>query len=618
MSDRIIDARNRFRKPAGQQDQAEVAAQWTERRQRQQEEAKGLRATLGSIPRLEVADRKIIVRNLGRAIERKQGENPKQLCSLLFRRLFGEDGGLSKEKKRKRYIRFDGEPLNDHGPGEEYAASGPEFLRLIDGLAELLDQQSPADQAKGQMLLFVCDGTSFYGPAHPRLVQGQDLTQKFKVTMDAVIDRFARDTDIIAYLEEVQHYTIKTCPSTRDEFSADALANLHRELLPIDRFEHMTAEEEERLFGEARSYGFGYGEYCRLRLGGFDIRAEAPAILYPEIRLARIYWPRQILCLPASVPTTALEEIWTRPLTDAELSAALAAIKDDDRLEGLVNRERLAISRWRDKRESELWRQALRDAGLDPDNIDWHSFEDDLDGSACRGAKWHTFWNSVNVDLHVIADGKPEALHFGLSFAGRQFSHWAHDIKKLVHPRDDDRPGAKIDDDCFTITHPDMGVFSWLPVGKRSHICRGFEIYSESEDGSDLEEEYFEEPLPGFLQELFRKPLWPLQEKEAWEFLTLRMADWLASSHEFGSDQRRNDELPRLRPLFDAPQGWTPAPDGSLASAILRSLAYGTGEERLDNKIMAAINNRVGCLAEMKDRLSRQFEEALAQHGYND
>ncbi len=59
-----------------------------------------------------------------------------------------------------------------------------------------------------------------------------------------------------------------------------------------------------------------------------------------------------------------------------------------------------------------------------------------------------------------------------------------------------------------------------------------------------------------------------------------------------------------------------PAPDDTLASAMLRSLAYAEGPERLDEKLIEAINQRVRCLDEMKRRLEHGFVEGLERHGY--
>ena len=51
---------------------------------------------------------------------------------------------------------------------------------------------------------------------------------------------------------------------------------------------------------------------------------------------------------------------------------------------------------------------------------------------------------------------------------------------------------------------------------------------------------------------------------------------------------------------------------------MLRSLAYAEGPERLDEKLMAEVNQRVRCLDEMKGRLERGFTDGLKRHGYGD
>ena len=96
------------------------------------------------------------------------------------------------------------------------------------------------------------------------------------------------------------------------------------------------------------------------------------------------------------------------------------------------------------------------------------------------------------------------------------------------------------------------------------------------------------------------------------------MENWQKRDFNSGSRHRGGEMPPSLRPLFTAPNGWTPAPDGTLASAILRSLAYGEGDERLDMKLKQSVNARVACLRHMKDELARTYNASLAKHGYGD
>jgi hypothetical protein len=73
---------------------------------------------------------------------------------------------------------------------------------------------------------------------------------------------------------------------------------------------------------------------------------------------------------------------------------------------------------WREAKERDLRDTALRAAGYDPANIDWKALEDPLDREAVEGAEWHTFWQTTNLDLHLIADELPEALHIGIRLHG--------------------------------------------------------------------------------------------------------------------------------------------------------------------------------------------------------
>jgi hypothetical protein len=605
MPDRIINARDRFRRSAPEATNAtEIEQQWKVRKLRQEHEATALRAELSSIPRLDVRDRKILVRNLGRVIERKLGPKPTKFTSLLFRTLYGEDGGASKEKKRKRYIRFDGEPLSDHDPGE-FAANGREFLTLIEGAADLLEPEHPKDFARNQILMSVCDGATFFGPSRPRLSQDVSLLDNFQGTIGNMIDRIVRETDIVTYLNEVRNYTIQTHPHTRDDSSPEVIANLYRKLIQPERFEH------------SPNTNYAYDEYSRLRLGGFDIQAEEPSSLYPRLRLARIYWPRQMLCLPAFVPTCMLDELRTRELSKSEIADAIRLYERSsllDTSDEIIQGN--AISCWRDRQEYEMWRDALSKAGFNPDAMDWWSFEDKRDGTALKGAEWQTFWQAISVDLYLVADGRPDALQFGLSFGGGTSGHWTDAIKDLACPADDDMPGSRIE--CVVYDEHSHHV-PWLPVGEKSYVCRGFvhNYLTSSPDrvGDDDGRVEFEDYDPPILHELSSEPLWPLQQEAIWHLLTMRMKNWHEPYYSRGLLKRTEKIEPRLRLWFDTPDGWSPAPDGSIASAILRGLAYGDGD-RLDGKIITEVNNLVRCFRDMKDELSQGYEQSLAQHGY--
>ncbi len=240
-----------------------------------------------------------------------------------------------------------------------------------------------------------------------------------------------------------------------------------------------------------------------------------------------------------------------------------------------------------------------------------------MTGEALHGAVWRTYWEALSVDMHLVADGRPDALHLGLSFGGGSIAHWTRAPKSLLRPSDDD--GTFMDRN-FTWYHQSSSPFvPWYEDGERTFVARGFlherDIPSEDELGGETEVTEFGAENPDVFFELMARPLWPLHAGQVWEILTMRMDDWRQSSY-LSEFKKKQDLRPRLRPLFDAPSGWSPAPDGSLAAAIFRSLAYGKGADRLDEKLIAATNNLVRCFVDMKEELSQDFGRALERSGY--
>lgn len=138
----------------------------------------------------------------------------------------------------------------------------------------------------------------------------------------------------------------------------------------------------------------------------------------------------------------------------------------------------------------------------------------------------------------------------------------------------------------------------WYEDGERTFVARGFlherDIENEDKLGDDTEVVEFGSEIPEVFLDLMAKPLWPFHSGQVWEILTMRMDDWKQPSYLWGH-KKKQDLQPRLRPLFEARSGWSPASDGSLASAIFRSLAYGKGAEHVDEKLIAATNNVVRC-----------------------
>jgi hypothetical protein len=187
-------------------------------------------------------------------------------------------------------------------------------------------------------------------------------------------------------------------------------------------------------------------------------------------------------------------------------------------------------------------------------------------------------------------------------------AHFYSAVDTLLSPTDDDK---KFEDRNFTYYDPSSPIVPWYQDREKTYVARGF--LHEVDGGTETAK--FGPENPPIFDHLMWERLWPMHSDKMWELLTMRMEDWKAFTHSWGS-VKKDDERPRLRPLFNAPSGWSPAPDGSLASAILNSLAYGDGVERLDDKFISQVNNLVRCFRDMKDDLSRDFDEALQRRGY--
>ncbi|GAA6202931.1 hypothetical protein [Aquicoccus sp. SU-CL01552] len=562
MSENIIDfLRRRSRDP-------ETINERVEKYQHQRlADLSHLRTVLQESTRMQWPDRAVIVRNLGRLIERRYPGEQKVWASKLISKAFGNQAE-SILKKRSRYIRFEGEGASE---GDQLFATRGQVLWLSDAWTTLIHGDTATDEQKAQVLSAVCEGTSFFEPVRPRLMRGKDCLQEFRLRLAGMIDRIARETDIVGYFDEMRHHDVETLPQSRTDLSKAELFALNEECIPVQRFEHSAGEA----FWSSK-------DYSRLRLEGYNFRTEEPPALLPRARLARLYWPRTVLCLDVSASA-------------AEVRAAEL-----------------------DVQERQLRERTLREAGLNSTQVNWAEFLDPTTGRALPGASWRVFWQARSIDLHLTAQDEPEALALGISALE---PHWTHATKDLVRPQDDTVIDAQIEN-C-TRSDEEEDLFAWFPDGDRMLVCRGFTEErpepgtEEGTSGPSYKTIRHEPDECEMYEELMYMHFGPLDAGPAWELMTLPMQDWQSVFMANRPWSTRPEVQPALRPLFAAPAGWTPAPDDTLASAILRSLAYGEGEERLDEKLMAAVNKRVRCLDEMRGQLERNYEDALANNGYN-
>ncbi len=123
-------------------------------------------------------------------------------------------------------------------------------------------------------------------------------------------------------------------------------------------------------------------------------------------------------------------------------------------------------------------------------------------------------------------------------------------------------------------------------------VCRGFT--HNLEDGGERE---FEPVYPDETYEVvLTKKLVSPMSGNCWTFLTRQMRDWQKERQSSYGHRAETQPYTSAPSALCGSSGWTPAPDDSLAAAMLRSLAYGEGPERLDEKLIAATNNLIRCL----------------------
>jgi hypothetical protein len=149
-------------------------------------------------PRVQKQDRAILARNLGYMYEREEKRNPSINELKLFRAAFGDDGGESRHKKRKRYIRF---ASDKKGRKDEaiFAANGKDYVNLAVALTKLSssDKSSSDDDVKLSILRLV-EGTEFDDRTGVAERTDLKLRKEFQSVLDGVVDKVTGAVDLDA------------------------------------------------------------------------------------------------------------------------------------------------------------------------------------------------------------------------------------------------------------------------------------------------------------------------------------------------------------------------------------------------------------------------------------
>ena len=150
MSWNVIDAKSKFPRHDAHNPVA-IEERVEKRRDERKADLLHLRAVLQETTRIPQHDRVVVVRNLGRLIERRFPGEQKAWASKLISKAFGKQAE-SILKKRSRYIRFEGE---DPAEGDQLFADRRVVSRLSDAWATLIHGETATDEQKALVLATV-------------------------------------------------------------------------------------------------------------------------------------------------------------------------------------------------------------------------------------------------------------------------------------------------------------------------------------------------------------------------------------------------------------------------------------------------------------------------------
>ncbi|GEO18741.1 hypothetical protein [Microvirga aerophila] len=200
MSDTVINAWHHF--PPHDKDSAENHAASLRHTRARLDEADQIAQDIRSSKRISEPDRPRLARNLGRMIEAAKAHNVHDLISQLFAAAFGDAVAESALKKRKRYVRLQGEALPPAQLPGEYHARGAEFLRLSQAWADL---QRPSDvapeDARRQAILNLIEGTTFDTRTRITLRRAEASRIEFVEQMNRVLTHISSSVDLDTYFD---------------------------------------------------------------------------------------------------------------------------------------------------------------------------------------------------------------------------------------------------------------------------------------------------------------------------------------------------------------------------------------------------------------------------------
>ena len=215
---------------------------FTKTRDRKEETHKRLRdadeieAELRLPGNIRKPDRPILARNLGRIWERTFRGREAPPLSALFEAAFGKQAGEANHKKRKRFIRFDGEDLPERESeirDGDFAAKGHLFTDIARAIKDIdIANHGKSDQdiraARRSAILQLIEDSSFDKKVAPADRYRAEAQAELRKRLRQVTDLVEREVDLERMEEIVSHDLIDAVIDWRDGTRIETPQSNHR------------------------------------------------------------------------------------------------------------------------------------------------------------------------------------------------------------------------------------------------------------------------------------------------------------------------------------------------------------------------------------------------------
>ncbi|WP_018263987.1 hypothetical protein [Methylobacterium sp. WSM2598] len=596
----VIDARARFADERNEKEADSVAAAARHAESLQQtrarlEEADQIAREVSSSRRVPEADRPLLARNLGRMIEAQGADKAHSRIADLFRRTFGSDGAASALKKRKRFIRLDGEAMGEPDMPGEYQADGRVFLRLAEGWAELARSgHSSPDDVRRQAVLNLVENTGFDSRTRSSLRRSEAGRQEFTDRMDDVLAAVeAGAGDLNAYFDAAGEIDLEADIVRMDARTSFYLQNnlgWTNLRLPVPD----PLDDDVPVIGPSGENG--------------DRLDRSTHWLAPKVLIGFLYAPVPV----DDAVSFTLRDMKGRPSHDDELVQILIERYGPDRqalyetlvsehrkdaesipdydfedIEAYVSHrdaERACALRFLQRLQSELALPALPADLLD------------LEAERIRNALIEQYGLAPSGLIDASSESLSE-VHFDIIKSGytskKPLTAWvAHSVILSLH-RERSTGRTRL---AFTVSADEMRleydrVIYRFPRGARD------QGYSSSQFEDGTVSCFMERDDKGYLfgDEFDLRLGSDLEGTRALHFIPGNQALDMAFRSVGRDLDVQYDAV--FSPLYnDYPKAFSPAPPNTIAGSILRNLAYAPEGERLDELLLADARDKVGAL----------------------